>query len=477
MISILEKIGKAICHSRHLSDLVITEDQQVSIHKLFISATMDSESLDLWGEIVDVHAEDLKIVFIDESRDVIHPREGVPGQRHYITITYNEIPGILRLFTLEGWRTFLLQDSKLCRYKHIYGLFITEGFQTISWYVHPWKEIQPLSAGDATAITKPSVTKSIIKCYSTTFLPPDAIAPWILETCSEKTDEAIKIWKLLGCRELLKCFANELFFADEMMVGLAGKPPRKIAFGDETAALPAFDIIQEAAKWIFLEGNETELKHTFLSSELAREWPSDLNFCEGVMLRLSSALESARLMYKAHIRTGGKDTMKSLGDLRKTLAEDTQKIIQQSRDLSSSLWKDMALVISVLVIRYSLDAVKSVGLQNIYALVFCAIAVYIVISYGMSVYINRQTISLLERVRTTWRTKLYGFLDEQDYQELARKPVKDAMGSYCRVERMTSTVVILLVVILLIAACSEFWSISTFYRSVHAWFSELASPL
>ena len=57
------------------------------------------------------------------------------------------------------------------------------------------------------------------------------------------------------------------------------------------------------------------------------------------------------------------------------------------------------------------------------------------------------------------------------------QPVKDAMGSYCRVERMTSTVVILLVVILLIAACSEFWSISTFYRSVHAWLSELASPL
>lgn len=476
MISILEKIGKAICHSRHLPDLVITEDQQASIRKLFISATMDSVSLELWGEVVDAYAEDLRIIFIDESRDVIHPREGVPGQKHYITITCNELPGILRLFTIEGWRTFLLQDNKLCQYKHIYGLFITEGFQTISWHVNPWKEIQPLKADDETAIIKPSVTKSIIKCYSTAFLPPDAITPWILETSGEKTDEAMKLWKLLGCRELSKCFVNELFFAEKMMVGLAGKPPRKIAFGDETAALLAFDIIQEAAKWIFLEGNETELKHTFLSSELAREWPADLNFCEGMMLRLPSALESARLMYKAHIRIGGKDTMKSLGDLRKTLAEDTQKIIQQSRDLSSSLWKDMALVISVLVVRYSLDAVKSVGLQKIYTLVFCGIAVYIVISYGMSVYINRQTISLLERVRTTWRTKLYGFLDEQDYQELARRPVKDAMGSYCRVERMTSAVVILLVIILLIAAGSEFWSFSTFYRSIHAWFSGLVSP-
>ena len=35
-----------------------------------------------------------------------------------------------------------------------------------------------------------------------------------------------------------------------------------------TCILPAFYVIQETAKWIFLEGNETELKHTFLSSEL-----------------------------------------------------------------------------------------------------------------------------------------------------------------------------------------------------------------
>ncbi len=109
------------------------------------------------------------------------------------------------------------------------------------------------------------------------------------------------------------------------------------------------------------------------------------------------ALESARLLYKAHIRTGGKDTLKSLGDLRKSLAEETQKIQQQSRDLSSALWKDMALVISTLVLRYSLEALKASGPQKVYALAFCALALYIAISYGMSVYINRHALSLLEK--------------------------------------------------------------------------------
>ena len=187
------------------------------------------------------------------------------------------------------------------------------------------------------------------------------------------------------------------------------------------------------------------------------------------MCRLPPALESARLLYKAHIRTGGKDTLKSLGDLRKGLTEDTQKILQQSRDLSSALWKDMALVISTLVLRYSLEALKESGPQKVYALAFCALALYIAISYGMSVYINRNALSLLEKKRITWRSKLYGFLDEQDYQELAGLPINTAMRSYRRVERITSAIMLVLVTLLLTAAASEFWPLSMLLYSGYTW--------
>ena len=465
MTSILEKIGKAIDCSRRTSDLVITEDQQTTTRKLFISGTMDNDTLQLWGEVMDTDAENLRITFVDDSRDDIHPAQGIPGQKHFITIISDELPGILRLFTLEGWRSFLLQDPRLCQYHRIYALFINEAFETQQWKVAPWKKMLPDESESDVPTQTASVTKSIIRCFSTDFLPPDTIAPWILISGDTVIDESMRLWESLACRELLKCFVNELFAAEIKKVGLSGKPPRKIPFGEEHAALPAFDVIQETAKWIFLEGNETELKHTFLSSELAREWPEGVTFCEGIVYRLSPALESARLLYKAHIRTGGKDTLKSLGDLRKSLTEDTQKILQQSRDLSSTLWKDMALVISTLILRYSLEALKASGPQKVYALAFCALALYIAISYGMSVYINRHSLSLLGKNRTTWRNKLYGFLDEQDYQELAGLPVNAAMQSYCRVERITSVIVLILVTLLLTAAASEFWSISTLLQS------------
>ncbi len=87
----------------------------------------------------------------------------------------------------------------------------------------------------------------------------------------------------------------------------------------------------------------------------------------------------------------------------------------------------------------------------------------------MSVYINRHALSLLEKNRTIWRSKLYGFLDEQDYQELAGFPVKAAIRSYHRVERITSAIVLILVTLLLTAAASEFWSLSMLLQSGYTW--------
>ena len=117
MTSILEKIGKAIDCSRRASDLVITEDQQATSRKLFISGTMDNDTLQLWGEVTDADSENLRITFVDDSRDDIHPAQGIPGQKHFITIISDEIPGILRLFTPEGWRTFLRYSPDNLRHK------------------------------------------------------------------------------------------------------------------------------------------------------------------------------------------------------------------------------------------------------------------------------------------------------------------------------------------------------------------------
>lgn len=103
------------------------------------------------------------------------------------------------------------------------------------------------------------------------------------------------------------------------------KATKKLIYGDPDILLSDYSVLQTVINWIFIEGNEIELKHTFFTSELAREWPEYVSFCEGLPKKLPMAFESAKLLYKAHIRASSRETIKSLSDLRKTLAEDTQK--------------------------------------------------------------------------------------------------------------------------------------------------------
>lgn len=128
----------------------------------------------------------------------------------------------------------------------------------------------------------------------------------------------------------------------------------------------------------------------------------------------------------------------------------------------------MALVISTLVLRYSLEALKASGPQKCMPWHFvhwpCISPSHTgcrSISTGIPFTAGKN--------RTTWRNKLYGFLDEQDYQELAGLPVNAAMQSYHRVERLTSIIVLILVTLLLTAAASEFWSISMLFQSGYTW--------
>ncbi|CAO4176265.1 hypothetical protein [Methylorubrum aminovorans] len=105
-------------------------------------------------------------------------------------------------------------------------------------------------------------------------------------------------------------------------VALAGRPSRRIDLGEAPAGDPAFAVLQRAARWTYLEGTDIEVRHTLLTAELAREWKPERPFGDGLAERLEPALDLASLVYKAHLRSGSKDTLKALADLRKTLVLD-----------------------------------------------------------------------------------------------------------------------------------------------------------
>lgn len=463
MTSTLAKINEAIKASRTDRALVINEDFKDDTGMLFISGVMDKNALNKWGEVYDLKESWLKISFMDDFQDPIHPNEGIPDSPHKITLSYANFEESHYIFTEEGWEIYLYNDSLLCKAKNIFLAFIDTGFETFAYKVLPWVNAPTNEQLYSEYVYIPSLTKSIIKCFSSDFIVPEKVTSWILKSEVNRENIALNIWIINACRELLKCLVNELYISDVKMVGLSGKPPRKISFGNNLDCVNAFNSIQTTAKWIYTEGDEIELKHTFLSNELAREWPDNIDFCKGIITKLPPALESARLLYKAHIRSSSKDTIKALGDLRKNLADDTQKIVQQSRDLTSSIWKDVALTISTIVIKYSLDAAKAPAFAKVYAVIFFAVAIYIIVSNSMNLFINKRFMELLEKNRLTWRQKLYGFLDDNDYNDLASEPIMKSYKTYKTVETASIVIVSLLSIILISIGLTEFFPLKDFF--------------
>ncbi|CNJ19038.1 hypothetical protein [Yersinia frederiksenii] len=462
MTSILAKISEAIDASRVDPDIIITETiLSDNTSKLFIQSVMDANAINLWDAVYTGREEWFRIQFLDDYSDEIRPASAPAGEKNSVTIIYSNNTNSPYLFTIEGWRIFLFNDKLVSNINEIHLAFIDTGFETLNFKVIPWTKT-PNQNGEILPLTTPrkqDSARALVKYYSYDFLPTENPAAWILASPLPVNNMAFEEWKIISCRELLKCLTNELFTNDFQMVTLSGKPSKKVKFGKINATNTIFKVIQTAAKWVYFEGEEIELKHTFLSNELAREWQVDVSFCEGIESRLTPALDSARLLYKAHIRTSSKETLKALGDLRKNLADDMQKIVQQSKELTSSLWKDVALVISTIVIKYSLDAVKPSSSEKTYAVLFFAIGCYILISHFMTITINSNFIKTIEENRMSWRKKLYGYLDDEDYNELATNPVNKAHDNYKCVRNISTTFVIILALILFALASSEFINI------------------
>ncbi|MBP6083596.1 MAG: hypothetical protein KA732_20320 [Providencia sp.] len=457
MTSIIVKISEAINASRSDPNVIITETlQSDNSGKLFVSGIMSVYALSKWDDVYRDQVDWISFHFIDDYDDAISPVEAIAGEKNSVTILFHNNIFSPYFFTIEGWKLFLFNDDAVTNITGIHLAFIATGFKTLSYEVLPWAETTAPQQGGQPDYKNNSTARSLVKYFSSNFLPTAKLAAWLLDSSIPENNSSFDAWKVISCREVLKCIPNELFVNSFQMVGLSGKPSKKIQFGYIEPTENDFKLIQLVAKWIYFEGDDIELKHTFLSNELAREWQDGVDFCEGIKTKLAPALDSARLLYKAHIRSSSKETLKALGDLRKNLADDMQKIIQQSKDLTSSLWKDVALVISTIVIKYTLDTAKMPNASKTYAVVFFAIAVFILISHFVTIIINSNFIKVIEENRMSWRKKLYGYLDDADYNELATQPIQKAYGNYKLVRNISSCLVVSLAIILCILGLAEF---------------------
>ncbi|MGU3452412.1 hypothetical protein [Methylobacterium sp. 391_Methyba4] len=447
-------VHSAVEASRSAPDFTVNEDAG----RLVVTGTFSPGALVAWQRVFDDAPVWLSVRCVDGSQDEVNPGTVQVGERVRVTLAFVPTPGSTHLFTVEGWRSFLLDDARVrnstsvrLAFAAAEDVFSTRAFPVDRWVGEPVASEPPESSEPRTEVGP----RRVVRSQSPDLMAPSRIEPFI--TSGEPAPgPAFAAWREVAAAMIARALPNELYRdGTEGWLILSGQPPRKLVLGSGTVTDVGFRALLSAASWVYLEGTDVEVRHTFLTAELAREWTFGESFRDGLPTRLPPALDSARLLYKAHLRSSSKDTLKALADLRKTLAEEVQKLLQQSRDLSTAVWRDIAVAVGVMVVRLAVDSTKSAAAGKGFAWVFLMVALYVAASFRMSVGTNRRFLDIVEQSRAAWRTKLYGFLDDADYGTLADRPVTEALAAYRRTENRSTVFVVVVCFALMAGAAVE----------------------
>ncbi|NPE60156.1 hypothetical protein HLB27_14905 [Dickeya dadantii] len=450
MTSILVKIQNAIEESQKSDDFRVNENPG----RLQIVSTLSSEALKFWQAVFDHSCSWLNISCIDSIDDHIKPEDGEENEKYRLNIIWSCPDNTPYFFTKEGWKIFLFDEYKIKNTTKVRLLFINEGFETKKFIVEPWLS-EPIYNETPPTKKANSNPRFYVRSNSPELMAPLLIEPWLIDSFPSINNEAFEIWKSIATEMLIRSLPNELYMEPNGKVCLSGKPPRRLDLGIEHVNSIDFDKLSMVVSWIYLEGDDIEIRHTFFSTELAREWNPEISFCMGLNIKLLSAIESARLLYKAHLRSSSKDTLKSLGDLRKTLADEVQKLLLQSRDLTNMMWKDVTLALSAVAIKYSIDSIKAAKISEGFAIIYIIVLMYILTSYFINNSIHKEFIEITKETQNTWRNKLYAYLDDDDYQTLAQIPLNKAYSVYNKTKNIVSFIVMIVSLLLFIAAMIE----------------------
>ena len=447
-------------------------DVSETIGSLTVVGTPDEATLSAWrGVARDCADYGCRLTCRDDLGDTHDLQTAdlseLAGEPLRITLEIEQPANVIRVATSQGLRRALDAVDASPNVSEIRFLGFGVPIVTLGVNIVPW---QP---SDGDAAPRPASAYPSPRRFARTIAgdsrAPAEIGSWLLDGDGDRHDEPFLLWRAVAADAVRRSLVSEIYDVDDATrVVLAGSPTRRLELGDGDETVASFADLQDAARWLFVDGRDVELRHTLLAGELAREWPDEQPFAAGLPGRLQVALESAGLAYRAHVQQGSRETIKSLSDLRKTLVEEIGKVTQQTRDLSSGLWRDVAVAIVAVAFRLSMDATKTTA-TPVYSVVLLLVATYIVVSQIVTVKSSRAFLKVAADARAQWRHKGYAYLSDAEFDTLAGNPLTEARVIYDDVERSANWVAGLVAAGLVIFAAWEVGVLTAIWRALVAY--------
>lgn len=353
--------------------------------------------------------------------------------------------GTLQILTATGLTKFLITGSTSVKW-WVAGL--SERIETRSNVLCPW--------GDSFFFELLPETKNpraLVKEYTTERTVPSNIGLWLLRdpNITFTYSKIFSTWLNASIRAISRSLANEID-PESGALKFNGNPKASINYPSDKDDLSIyfdkenFKELQIAAIWVYENPRETESKHTLLATEIARISNIHNEFSDCLGIQISSSLDSARIAYQMMMSDLSRDTLKSLGDLRKSITEETAKVTDAMRQLVGGVSAALAVGFGLLATRMTTNTSP-----------WLIIAVtFVVLTYVLSIIFSGvQFVRIQRQLRKDWQSKLYRFLPDADYKKMVSDPTSKSESTFMIGAIISSLAIIALTVVVLYLSFHE----------------------
>lgn len=345
--------------------------------------------------------------------------------------------GLLRLLTNVGLVEWLARDDD--RRSWQLGR-LGSGFETLGIHFTPWDQdgtdpVEPSGARNAMRLVRQATGSREV---------PSSMNRWLLadrDRFPEK-DDAAGAWAAVAARKLALALPDEID-VERQILRFKGPPRLELRLppaGTDmftTLGRPGFLALQEAIDWIFEVEREAEMRHMLLATEFARCGGTGDAADAFLKENSADALAGAKTAYQVHLAGLSSDALKTLSELRKSVSDDTAKVADGTRQITTA-------VAGALAIGAGLVAARLAGSVNPLAvrIALALAAVYVAITIVSGVMFTL----LQRRVRRAWQPRLYRFLSKADYESLVGGPARSAERALWISSALGAIAVVLMIV-------------------------------
>lgn len=431
-----------------------------SLDRLDLHGRLDQEQLGNWAEVmaalpvlgvVSVSAIDA----LGDRIDLASAAAELVGQELRIQVSKLSSPTTAFCLTSDGIGAVFADYELSSSVRQVWVACDFDRFKTESCRIDPWTDeaFEVPAADEALYVPDP---RRLVKDFVGRRVPI-SVFPYLLTSGEPRPSKVFDKWKDLAVVRLLHSLVNEVLSTGCEEVVITGARPRKIE-SNLNSPYPEelFKAATEAARWVYASGRDVDTRFALFTYELSREWPEALNFKDGFSARGEHSLEAAKTAFRAHIQETSKDTLKSLGDLRKTLSEEVTKVVSQTRDLLGTMWRDFMIAATVFLGRVVLlGSDKPLSNPGPLRTLLSGAAIFLIFSLFLSLQTNAKFMSISAASRSEWRRKLYGFMHEDDFKKLADVPLDDSTREYKSVVRWVAAAYVVVIACLLWTAFND----------------------